>query len=56
MTPKFLWRIHGERWEKAMEKIADNPIVKSIKNAHKAYLRKRNRKLGNIVKVDKKIL
>lgn len=52
MTIKFLWRMHGERWERAMEKISDNPLVKSIKNSHIKYLREKSKsKKDNMKKI-----
>lgn len=35
MTPiKYLWRIHGERWERAFDKISTN----TIKGVHQKFL------------------
>ena len=45
MTPiKYLWRLHGEAWERIFDKIITN--AKTIKSVHERFLGKNNNLQG----------
>lgn len=46
MTPKaYLWKLHGERWEKVFEKVMTHG-KKTIRKVHQIYLDKHRHKKG----------
>jgi len=57
MTPiRYLWHLHGERWERAFDKI--NYVAKTIKAAHERFLGANNNlvRKGRVVPRHKKDL